>query len=97
VTELGAEPTTYNPVTASKTQIMTRTRTRARKALEKMFKAQPSEIIGSCVQVWATDSSDISDAAIFDCLDVLAPSAQKVVDLVCEHLSGKGRGSISDR
>lgn len=80
--------------TASRIQIMSRTRTRARKALEKLFKSQPSEIIASAVQVWAAQSSDIDDLAIFDCLDTLAPSAQKVVDLICEHMSGKGRGSI---
>lgn len=80
--------------TASRIQIMSRTRTRARKALEKLFKAQPSELVASSVQVWAAQSSDIEDSAIFDCLDTLAPSAQKVVDLICEHMSGKGRGSI---
>lgn len=96
VTELNNDSGPYDPVAASKTQIMSRTRTRARKALERMFKAQSSELVGSCVQVWATNSSDIEDSGIFDCLDVLAPSAQKVVDLICEHLSGKGRGSISD-
>ncbi|BEI90230.1 uncharacterized protein CcaverHIS019_0303000 [Cutaneotrichosporon cavernicola] len=80
--------------TASRIQIMSRTRTRARKALEKLFKAQPSELVASSVQVWAVQSSDIEDSAIFDCLDTLAPSAQKVVDLICEHMSGKGRGSI---
>ncbi|KAL1409508.1 hypothetical protein Q8F55_003491 [Vanrija albida] len=81
---------------ASKVQIMSRTRTRARKALEKLFKAQPSEILGSCIQVWAAHPTDIKDVDLFDCVDTLAPTAQKVVDLVCEHLSGKGRGSISD-
>lgn len=79
---------------ASRNQIMTRTRARAKKALEKLFKAQPSEVTGSVVQVWASKSRDIDDSAIFDCLDVLTPSAQKAVDLVCEHLAGKGRGSI---
>lgn len=90
---------------ASREQIMSRTRVRARKALEKLFKAQPSEVIASVVQVWASQSTDINvrqchsftdaqDSAIFDCVDVLAPSAQKAVDLVCEHMAGKGRGSI---
>lgn len=83
-------------LTASKVQIMSRTRTRARKALEKLFKSQPSEILGSCIQVWAAHPTDIKDVELFDCVDTLAPTAQKVVDLVCEHLSGKGRGSISD-
>jgi len=74
-----------------------------------MFKSHPSELMSSCVQVWAMDSSDITvscqhdelnlpqDYAIFDCIDVLTPSAQKVVDLVTEHMSGKGRGSISEK
>ncbi|TXT04269.1 hypothetical protein VHUM_04267 [Vanrija humicola] len=85
-----------NSSTASKIQIMSRTRTRARKALEKLFESQPSEVLGSCIQVWAAHPTDIKDGDLFDCVDTLAPTAQKVVDLVCEHLSGKGRGSISD-
>lgn len=44
---------------ASRNQIMMRTRARARKALEKLFKAQPSEVVGSTVQVWASQSRDI--------------------------------------
>lgn len=86
--------TSSSATMASRIQIMSRTRMRARKALEKLFKTQPSEIVASAVQVWAAQSSDIEDSAIFDCLDTLAPSAQKVVDLICEHMSGKGRGSI---
>lgn len=83
--------------TASQTQIMTRTRDRAQKALEKLFKGHASEVVASSVVTWAKNSDDIADAAIFDCLDNLAPSAQKIVDLVCEHMNGKGHGSISDR
>lgn len=83
--------------TASQAQIMTRTRDRAHKALEKLFKGHASEVVGSAIVTWARNSDDIADAAIFDCLDNLAPSAQKIVDLVCEHMNGKGHGSISDR
>lgn len=49
-----------NPIAASEAQIMTRTRTRTQKALEKMFKSHASEVVSSCVQVWAINSSDIS-------------------------------------
>lgn len=83
--------------TASQIQIMTRTRNRAQKALEKLFKGHSSEVVASAVVTWAKNSDDITDRAIFDCLDNLAPSAQKIVDIVCEHMHGKGHGSISDR
>lgn len=89
-----AQSSAPEATTASRIQIMSRTRTRARKALEKLFKSQPSELVASSVQVWAAKSSDVEDSAIADCLDTLAPSAQKVVDLVCEQMSGKGRGSM---
>lgn len=95
--DLRTEESANSSPSSSQIQVMTRTRERAQKALEKLFKGHASEVVASTVVTWAENSDDIADAAIFDCLDNLAPSAQKIVDLVCEHMNGKGRGSISDR
>jgi hypothetical protein len=36
----------------------------------------------------------MQDEAIFECIDTLAPSAQKVVEIISEAVSGKpGKGS----
>ncbi|KAL7419677.1 hypothetical protein Q5752_005591 [Cryptotrichosporon argae] len=73
-------------------------RSRTRKVLEKLFRAQPSEVIVSGINVWAIKSSDVDDTAVFDCIDVLAPSAQKVVEVVCDNLGNKqGRSGFVDR
>ncbi|WRT65559.1 uncharacterized protein IL334_002504 [Kwoniella shivajii] len=90
----------------SKTQIQSPTssrdhtyeniRSRVRKVLEKTFKTQPLEVITSCVHVWATNSNEINDSAIFDCVDTLTPSAQRLVELVCESVSGKSARNSSD-
>lgn len=34
--------------------------------------------------------------AIFDCVDTLTPSAQNVVELVCDLVSGKSGKAVSD-
>ncbi|WVQ78778.1 hypothetical protein IAT38_000869 [Cryptococcus sp. DSM 104549] len=72
-------------------------RGRARTVLEKVFKTQPGAVMSSCVHVWSLCSEQVTDAAIFDCVDTLTPSAQKVVELVCELASGKSsRQSVAD-
>jgi hypothetical protein len=80
-------------------------RTKARSVLDKMFTANSAAVIGSAVQVWAANSPDIAvshptqvssytdpkqDEAIFDCIDTLAPSAQKVVEIISEAVTGRG-------
>jgi hypothetical protein len=69
-----------------------------------MFTANSGAVIGSIVQVWAAHSPDIAvcpavkyvlgadyvqDEAIFDCIDTLAPSAQKVVEIISEAVTGR--------
>jgi len=70
-----------------------------------MFTANSGAVIGSAVQVWAAHSPDIDvshpkpfdqvitkqqDEAIFDCIDTLAPSAQKVVEIISEAVTSRG-------
>jgi hypothetical protein len=78
-------------------------RVKARSVLDKMFAANSGAVVGSVVQVWAAHSPDIAvcsdvhpcadrvqDEAIFDCIDTLAPSAQKVVEIISEAVTGRG-------
>ncbi|KAL0242321.1 hypothetical protein I308_105950 [Cryptococcus tetragattii IND107] len=71
-------------------------RGRTRKVLEKVFRASPLSVISSCVHVWSLRSEQVSDVAIFDCVDTLTPSAQNVVELVCDLVSGKSGKAVSD-
>lgn len=71
-------------------------RGRTRKVLEKVFRANPLAVISSCVHVWSLRSEQVSDEAIFDCVDTLTPSAQRVVELICDMASGKSGKAVSD-
>ncbi|WVR03947.1 hypothetical protein IAU60_000946 [Kwoniella sp. DSM 27419] len=87
-------PTNNEPNHTAKFHAYDPIRSCTRKVLERIFKVQPMGVITSCIHIWATCSSDITDAAIFDCVDALTPSAQKVVELICEAVSEKtGRSS----
>ncbi|KAK8861427.1 hypothetical protein IAR55_002246 [Kwoniella newhampshirensis] len=84
---------------STKMQMLDKIRTRARKVLEKVFKAQPAGVITSCIHVWSLCSEQVAcqDTAIFDCVDSLTPSAQKLVELLCEIVLGKSsRSSASE-
>lgn len=61
-------------------------RSRTRIVLEEMFRSQPTAVFGSIVRVWALNSSEISDKAIFDSIDTHTTSAQKVVGMIGDHL-----------
>lgn len=67
-----------------------RVHARDRQVLEKMFRAQPTAVFGSLVRLWWSDSDDIRDTAVFQAVDHLTASAQKVVELVGADLKGKG-------
>ncbi|WVQ73679.1 hypothetical protein IAR50_003259 [Cryptococcus sp. DSM 104548] len=69
---------------------------RAKRVLEKAFTVQPLAVMSSCVHVWSLCSEQVSDTAIFDCIDALTPSAQKVLELTCELASGKTGRMIPD-
>ncbi|WWC87738.1 uncharacterized protein L201_002630 [Kwoniella dendrophila CBS 6074] len=88
------KPSASSTPSSSQTQTYEKIRSRVKKVLEKAFKVQPLGVITSCIHVWATNSSEITDSAIFDCLDALTPSAQRLVEIICEAVSGKsGRNS----
>jgi len=82
--------TTPGTLTARAGQATTdKIRDRTRQVLEKMCKTQMSGIIVGCIAMWAGDTKDITDEAIFDCIDTLTPSAQKVVEIVSESVVPK--------
>ena len=47
------------PTAPSKAHIFSRIRDRAREVLERLFKAQPPAVVGSCVHVWSAAPEDI--------------------------------------
>lgn len=47
------------PAAASREHTFSRTRLRARKVLEKVFKAQPSAVMGTLVRIWASNFKEI--------------------------------------
>nr|ODN87338.1 hypothetical protein L203_03611 [Cryptococcus depauperatus CBS 7841] len=72
-------------------------RAKTRIVLERVFKAQPLAFISSSVRVWTLCSEQVTDEAIFDCIDTLTPSAQMAIESICELASGKpGRSSAPD-
>ncbi|WVW80007.1 hypothetical protein I302_101980 [Kwoniella bestiolae CBS 10118] len=89
---------TSSPSAASSSKVQTyeKIRSRVNKVLEKTFKSQPLGVITSCIHVWATNSSEITDSAIFDCVDVLTPSAERLVEIVCQAVSGKSGRTSSE-
>lgn len=90
-----------------------RVKIRARKALERIYKAAPNDVVESVVWFWdRTRFSAVSfapfsvilgsqkllqgpesEARVFSMLDILAPSAQTIVSMVCEKLAPKSSGS----
>ena len=77
--------------TPTQEHVYSRIRLRARKVFEKLYKAQPAAILGGFVRIWALASEEMSDEAIFDAIDGLAPSAQRVVEMIGEVLVKNGR------
>ncbi|ORX36308.1 Dopey, N-terminal-domain-containing protein [Kockovaella imperatae] len=60
---------------------------KAQGVLERTFKAYPLPLIESMTTVWAENDTNLVDAAIFDCIDMLTPSAQRVVELLSESIN----------
>ncbi|TFK56468.1 hypothetical protein OE88DRAFT_1715528 [Heliocybe sulcata] len=69
--------------------IFSRSRTRCRRVLEHLFRAQSSEVLESIVDCWSKDSTDNASQSqrAFELMDVLTASAQNVVHMVCESIS----------
>ncbi|WWC68766.1 uncharacterized protein I206_102700 [Kwoniella pini CBS 10737] len=89
-------PDGASTMATSKAQTYEKIRSRVQRVLEKIFKIQPLGMITSCIHVWATNSNEITDSSVFDCADTLAPSAQKMVEIVCEAASGKSGRTSSE-
>ncbi|WWC97086.1 hypothetical protein V866_003964 [Kwoniella sp. B9012] len=87
---------TSAPSSSSKIQTYDKIRSRVKKVLEKIFKTQPLGVITSCIHVWATNSNEITDSATFDCVDTLTPSAQRLVEIVCEAVAGRSGRTSSE-
>jgi hypothetical protein len=87
---------TITEPTAAQSQVLSKVRTRTRKVFEKIFNTQPIEVIECCVRVWAV-ASEATEAAIFDCVDSLTPSAQRVVALLCEIVTRQNRVMTLER
>ena len=69
---------------ASQVQIYTRLRSKARSMFEGLFKAQPSSLLETIAVTWGTPIDDIADESIFDVVDMLTLSAQRVVQLLTD-------------
>ncbi|KAH8099733.1 Dopey, N-terminal-domain-containing protein [Cristinia sonorae] len=65
--------------------IFTRSRSRCRRVLEHLFRAHALEVLECIIDCWSIDQSDNSVA--LDLVDVLTPSAQNVVNMICESIT----------
>ncbi|KAI5481667.1 cellular morphogenesis-related protein [Pseudohyphozyma bogoriensis] len=74
-----------------------RAKVRARKALERVYKASPADVLDDIVSFWdktrSNSSTPESEANVFTMLDILAPSPQTVVTMLCEKLAPKTGGA----
>ncbi|KAK4703671.1 hypothetical protein P7C70_g2546, partial [Phenoliferia sp. Uapishka_3] len=80
---------------SSQTYFLGRVKIRARKALERIYKASPSDVLDDVAACWDKSRfSSNSDSAsnVFAMLDILAPSPLTIVTMLCEKLGAKGAG-----
>ncbi|KAK7464504.1 hypothetical protein VKT23_006673 [Stygiomarasmius scandens] len=75
--------------------IYNRSRSRCRRVLEHLFRAQSAEVFECIVDCWNRDMAEfnISPDAPFELVDVLTPNAQSVVHMICESISLRMSGS----
>lgn len=74
---------------------------RVRKLFDKLFRASPKALIATLVQVWAVNPADVEvrqaavarthgqDDRVVETLDSLAPSAQRVVEMIIDVMDVK--------
>jgi len=74
---------------------MERTRERTRDVLEKMFQTQTSLTIAGCIDIWSNAPEHVTESAVFDCIDNLTPSAQKVVEIISDAVTPR-QGRLSN-
>lgn len=77
------------PLQTSQDQVYGRIRTSSHKILERLYKAVPTRILGTCVAIWGDRPADVDEAAIFACIDALAPSAQRVVETTVQAVQAR--------
>ncbi|KAM0754971.1 hypothetical protein T439DRAFT_284317 [Meredithblackwellia eburnea MCA 4105] len=83
--------------TSSQGYFLGRAKIRARKALERIYKASPSDVLEDLVAYWEKNrfsASSDSLTRLFSMLDILAPSALTVATMICEKLSSRGSGVV---
>ncbi|KAH7907786.1 Dopey, N-terminal-domain-containing protein, partial [Hygrophoropsis aurantiaca] len=82
--------------------IFLRTRGRSRRALEHLFRVQPTEVFESIIDCWdretsmRSQNSAPSNDAVFELVDVLVANVHTSVHMVCESISGRN-GTPPDR
>lgn len=96
-----------SPSTASRPQsssseglryVCSRSSERCQKVLEQLYRLQPIEVVQTLAERWSTGDGMLkedpqSSMASFEILDLLAPSAQTVVSMLCANWSKSQRGS----
>ncbi|SPO39006.1 related to DOP1 - strong similarity to developmental regulatory gene, dopey (dopA) [Pseudozyma flocculosa] len=79
--------------------IVTKVRLRARRALERIYRAQSADVVESLLECWQRSRVGEGErdgpriTAVFDILEVVAASAQIVVTYLCDVLSTRVSGS----
>ncbi|GAA5887198.1 hypothetical protein JCM6882_002446 [Rhodosporidiobolus microsporus] len=69
-----------------------RAKVRARRALERIYRAAPSDVLNSIIAFWGRDPDTPTNggqARLFSALSILSPSPQLVVSALCEKFSFK--------
>ncbi|EJD54553.1 hypothetical protein AURDEDRAFT_156337 [Auricularia subglabra TFB-10046 SS5] len=61
-----------------------RTLSRCKRVLERLFRAQSLEVLEAAVEYWSRGSGE---ATLYEIIDFLTPSAQNVVHMTCESIA----------
>ena len=79
-----SSPVPAQNTTSSQSRSYATVASRNRQVLEKMFKTQTGAVIAGCISIWASPRDGVTDEAIFESIDSLTPSAQRVVEIISE-------------
>ena len=92
-----AKASSPGPSVLSQSESYSTVRHRAQAVLERTFKSYSLTLVEGLTSIWAENDEHIADSAIFDCIDMLTPSAQKVVELLSDSVNHQlKRGSNID-
>ncbi|EMD42316.1 hypothetical protein CERSUDRAFT_102665 [Gelatoporia subvermispora B] len=89
-------PKRWSSANESLSLIYARTRSRSRRVFEHLFRAHSNEVLESVVDCWQSEGTLQEDPAIFELVDVLTPSAQDVVQMICDAIYNRSPG-LTDR